>query len=149
MNAFFDIYSELSQVYFFVVTSLEVPGDHHTTSTDFDRVKMFYGNCYEQFTHLVEFLALVNNMLVCRRYNKFQELTLEQYRKLDRPARFGPFEANKPFMVICAEADNRIRNASHHGSFELDPDQRAGRDQSGRFRTRHIWSAPSGYSCKR
>jgi hypothetical protein len=138
MKAFFDIYSELSQVYFFVVTDLEVPEDHHTTSTDFDRVKMFYGNCYEQFTHLIEFLALVNNMLICRRYNKFQELTLEQYRKLDRPARFGPFEANKAFMAICTEADNQIRNASYHGSFELGPDQiiryRPGKGETGQER---------------
>lgn len=132
MKEFFDAYSEFSQVYFLVLSDIEISDDQHTTSTDFDKVKMFYGNCYEQFTHLVEVLALINNMLICRRFDKFQDLTLAQYRKLDRPARFGPFEANKPFMAICREADNQIRNASHHGSFEFDRDDQIIRYRSGK-----------------
>src|SRR6516165_3592881 len=77
---------------------------------------MFYANSYEHFTHIIEYLAMLNNMLVGRRYDTFQTLTLDQYRKLDRSARFRPFADNIAFMAICAAADNQIRNASHHGS---------------------------------
>jgi hypothetical protein len=114
---FFASYGEFCQVYFFVAKGLPVPDDHHATSTDFESVKMFYGNAYEQFTLLVEYLAMLNNMLAGRRYDTFQTMTLDQYRELDRPARFGPFQDSAAFMSICAEADNQVRNASHHGSF--------------------------------
>lgn len=73
---------------------------------------------------------MLNNMLSGRRYDTFQSLTLDQYRKLDRPARFGPFSDNPAFMAICAEVDNQIRNASHHGSFLFDQ-----ANQSVRYRT--------------
>src|SRR5262249_21040652 len=117
MRDFFAAYDEFSQVYFFVAKGLPIPDDHHTTSVDFESVKMFYGNAYEQFTLLVEYLAMWNNMLAGRRYDTFQTITLNQYRKLDKSARFGPLSDNAAFMAMCAEADNQIRNASHHGSF--------------------------------
>jgi hypothetical protein len=130
MRDFFAAYGELGQVYFFASKGFPVPVDCHTTSTDFDAVKMFYGNIYEHLTLLVEYLAMLNNMLSGRRYDTFQSLTLGQYRKLDRPARFGPFSDNPAFMVICSEVDNQIRNASHHGSFLFDQ-----ANQSVRYRT--------------
>jgi hypothetical protein len=116
MADFFTVYAELSQVYFFASKGLAFPNDYRTTSTDFEAVKMFYGNAYEHFTHLVEYLAMLNNMLAGRKFDTFQSLTLDQYRKLDRSARFRPFADNIAFMAICTEADNQIRNASHHGS---------------------------------
>ena len=116
MADFFTAYSEFSQVYFFVSKGLEIPHNYHTTSTDFDTVKMFYGNAYEHFTTLIDFLALLNNMLAGRRYDIFLTLTLDEYRKLDRSARFRSFMDNIPFAAICAEANNQIRNASHHSA---------------------------------
>jgi hypothetical protein len=68
----------------------------------------------------VELLAMLNNMLAGRKYDKFETLTLRKYRELDRPNRFGPFQKNQTFMAICEEADNQIRNASHHGSFVFE-----------------------------
>lgn len=120
MKDFFQGYAEFSQVYFFVIRDIPIPEGYQTTSTDFDAVEMFCGKAYERFTSLIEYLAMLNNMLAGRPYDTFQKLTLVQYRKLDRPQRFGPFETNGPFMAICAEADNEIRNASHHSSFVFD-----------------------------
>jgi hypothetical protein len=129
---FFAAYAEFGQVYFFVAKGLRVPDDHHTTSTDFEAVKMFYGNAYEHFTLLVEYLAMLNNMLTGRRYDTFQTLTLDQYRKLDKSSRFGPFSDNAAFMAICAEANNQIRNASHHGSLAFDQAEQTIRYRSGK-----------------
>ena len=120
MKDFFGGYSEFSQVYFLVVQGMPIRERYHTTSTDFDAVEMFYGKAYEQFTFLIEYLAMLNNMPGGRPYDTFQKLTLTKYRKLDRPQRFGPFETNTAFMAMCAEADNQLRNASHHSSFVFD-----------------------------
>jgi hypothetical protein len=132
LKAFFAAYDQFGQVYFLVVRGISIPSDQHTTSTDFEVVKMFYGNTYEQFTLLVEYFAMLNNMLAGRRYDTFEALTLTQYRKLDRSQRFGPFKKNAALMEICAEADNQIRNASHHGSVVFDNAEQIIRYRSGR-----------------
>ena len=121
MKEFYSSFSEFGQVFFSVVRKINLPTDHIATSSNFDAVKMFYGNAYEHFTSLVEVLALLNNMLSGRGHDKFQKLTLEGYRALDKSSRFGPFAMNAPFVAICSEADNQIRNASHHGSFVFEP----------------------------
>ena len=116
MADFFTAYPEFGQVYFFVSKRLTIPNNYRTTSTDFESIKMFYGNAYEQFTHLIDYLAFLNNMLAGRKYDTCQSLTLDEYRKLDRSARFRPFVDNIAFAAICAEANNQIRNASHHSA---------------------------------
>jgi len=132
MREFFTAYDELGQVYFFVAKGIKISPHQHATSTDFEAVKMFYGNVYEQFTSLVDILAMLNNMLAGRKYDTFQTLTLRKYRELDRPAWFGPFKDNETFMAICEEADNQIRNASHHGSFVFEQGPQIIRYHSGK-----------------
>jgi hypothetical protein len=132
MNNFFDAHAEFAQVYFFVAKGLTVPTDQHTTSTDFEAVKMFYGNIYEQFTVLVDYLAMLNNMLAGRRYDDFPTMTLRRYRELDRAQRFAPFLDNAAFMAMCVERDNQLRNASHHGSLEFNPVEQIIRFRSGK-----------------
>lgn len=72
MKDFFGGYSEFSQVYFLVVQGMPIRERYHTTSTDFDAVEMFYGKAYEQFTFLIEYLAMLNNMLGGRPYDTFR-----------------------------------------------------------------------------
>jgi hypothetical protein len=132
MRDFFGAFSEFGQVYLFAAKGLELPVTYHSTSTDFAAVRMFYGNTYEHFTGLVEYLAMFNNMLMGRAFDTFHTLTLEQYRKLDKSARLGPFAMNAPFMAICAEADNQLRNASHHGSLVFEQDNQVIRYHSGK-----------------
>jgi hypothetical protein len=99
---------------------MSLPEGHQTTSTDFDVVEMFYGNTYENFTTLVDYIAMWNNMLEGRRYDTFEKMNLDFYHTLARPKRFDAFASNPTFMAICEERDNKIRNASHHRSFVLD-----------------------------
>jgi hypothetical protein len=132
IREFFTAYDEFGQVYFFVAKGMEISPHQHATSTDFEAVKMFYGNSYEQFTSLIETLAVLNNMLAGRKYDAFQTLTLRKYRELDRSARFGPFKDNETFMAICEEADHQIRNASHHGSFVFEQGPQTIRYRSGK-----------------
>jgi len=64
---------------------------------------------------------MLNNMLLGRAFDEFETLTLAKYNQLDKSSRFGPFSKNDDFMSICVESDNQVRNASHHGSFNYDP----------------------------
>ena len=117
---FFSGYTEFSQVYFRTVVGLKIPPDFKATSLDFDRVRMFYGNAFEAFAKQVDLLAYLNNLLCGRNFDEFENLTFDKYNKLDQASRFGPFKANVAFSAICCEADNKIRNASHHGHLVLD-----------------------------
>jgi hypothetical protein len=117
---------------------------------------MFYGNTYENFATLVDYIAMWNNMLEGRRYDTFEKMNLDFYHTLDRPKRFDAFASNPTFMAICEERDNKIRNASHHRWFVLDKATqlaiapgKAGPAQNRRSRILVIWSGAFAYSCKR
>ena len=129
---FYTGYGELSQVYFFASKGMVIPEGHKTTSIDFDAVAMFYGNTYEDFTILIDYLAMWNNMLQGRRYDTFAKMNLGFYHTLDRPKRFDAFASNPTFMAICEERDNKIRNASHHRGFVLDKSSQIVRYHAGK-----------------
>ena len=135
-NNFFSGYAEFSQVYFFVSKGMAIPSGHQTTSTDFDVVEMFYGNTYENFATLIDYIAMWNNMLEGRRYDTFEKMNLDFYHTLDRPKRFDAFASNPTFMAICEERDNKIRNASHHRWFVLDKESQIIRYRAGKGGTR-------------
>lgn len=136
LNNFFSGYAEFSQVYFFVSKGMAIPSGHQTTSTDFDVVEMFYGNTYENFATLIDYIAMWNNMLEGRRYDTFEKMNLDFYHTLDRPKRFDAFASNPTFMAICEERDNKIRNASHHRWFVLDKESQIIRYRAGKGGTR-------------
>ena len=121
MREFFSSFSEFSQVYFLVLRGVPVPAGNIASSIDFNRTRMFYGNAFEVFTSSVDILALINNLICGREFDKFEQLTLEKYLKLDKASRFNCFAMNVPFTDLCRESDNQLRNASHHGSFTFDP----------------------------
>ena len=74
MKDFFQGYAEFSQVYFLIVRGMPIPEGYHTTSTGFEAVEMFYGQAYEQFTSLMEYLATLNNLLAGRPYGTFRKI---------------------------------------------------------------------------
>jgi hypothetical protein len=55
-----------------------------------------------------------------RKFDEFERLTRQDYLELDKSSRFNPFSTNAPFLALCEERDNQLRNASHHGSFQFD-----------------------------
>jgi len=113
-------FSELSQVHRAVSSGIEITADHVVASNDFDKTRMLYGNVFEAFSSNVEVLALLNNLISGRRFDEFEKLTLDAYSKLDKASRFGPFAGNAAFAANCEEADNQLRNASHHGGMTFD-----------------------------
>ena len=121
MRGFFQNFSEFSQTYLLVSEGLIIDDRLKATSIGFDAVRAFYGDCFERFVTLTDILAFANNIAMGRNYDKFERLSLAEYRKLDKANRFGPFSMNVAFINLCAEANPSIRNASHHGSFSFNP----------------------------
>lgn len=121
LDDFFTSYSEFAQVFFLVTQGVAIRPDHQVTSTGFNGTKMFYGNAFERFAPLAELYAFLNNMSAGREWDQFEKLTLGDYRKLDRANVFNAFASNAAFADVCVEADNQVRNASHHGSMRFDP----------------------------
>lgn len=120
MNAFFKGWTEFSQVHLHTLSGSDIDDSLQTMSCNFDEVKMFYGNTFEALASSVDILAYLNNIKAGRDFNKFEKLTLKQYLKLDKPGRNNPFHMNIAFSALCEEWDNQVRNASHHGAFQLN-----------------------------
>lgn len=119
MKSYFVAFDEFAQVQFLVTSGADFP-DARAASSNIDAVRMFYGNAFEAFTTVVEYLAYLNNLIAGRKFDEFASMDREKYVQLDKASRFRCFEANQAFTAICVEADNVLRNASHHGGFEFD-----------------------------
>ena len=120
ISEFFELYEEWSQIIFYVQADIHVEEKLKATSVSFDKTKMFYGNAFEALGTLSELLAALNNVQQGRSYDKFELLTWDAYKQLDKASVFGPFSGNVPLSALCQEADNTLRNASHHRRLHYD-----------------------------
>jgi hypothetical protein len=120
INAYFNAYSEFSQVQLAVTRELDLDETYEAASSDFDRTRMFYGNAFETLADMVDLLAFANNVAQGRNFGEFVQLTLKRYYELDKPGRFNPFAATSALAALCPEADNQLRNASHHNNMALN-----------------------------
>lgn len=120
MRAYLGVFIELSQVHRAVSSGIEITVEHAVASFDFHRTRMLYGNAFEALLSNIEVLARLNNLIAGRRFDQFDKLTLDAYSKLDKSSRFGPSTGNVASAAICEEADNQLRNASHHNGMSFD-----------------------------
>lgn len=118
---YFSAWDEFSQVHFSIGKGVPVDGKI-VASSGFHGAKMFYGNAFEAFAASVDFLAFMNNVRCGREWNEFQTIPIETYLKSDKAARFDAFAGCPEFSALCEERDNQLRNASHHGSFNFNPE---------------------------
>lgn len=132
MKSYFESYDQFTQVHFDVVRGLEIPDGNMASSVNFASVKMFYGNTFEALSSSVDILAYFGNMIAGRAFDQFQNLTLREYLRLDKPSRFGPLAGIPEFNALCVERDNQLRNASHHGGTRLDSETQMITFQSGK-----------------
>jgi hypothetical protein len=120
MKDYFSAFDDFAQVYFYVSKGIEISESEIASSVSFDATKMFYGSAFEIFSSSVDILAYLNNIHCGRRFDEFEHLSRKQYLELDKSSRFNTFKENPQFYALCEEADNQIRNASHHNSFNID-----------------------------
>lgn len=132
MRDYLGQFSEFSQVHPSVASGVEIGDDHAVSTVNFDKTQMIYGNIFEAFASNVETLAFLNNLLSGRKFDEFQTMTAAKYATLDKASRFGPFQDTAAFSAICTEADNQLRNGTHHGGAEFDKKSRHIRYRAGK-----------------
>ncbi len=120
-NEFFSGYDDFNQLRARLAAGLDISDALEVSSTQFDRTRMFYGNAFEALGSLVDLIAFANNVLQGREWSVFERLTVKQYLALDKSARFNAFGGVADLAAFALEGDNQLRNASHHGSMDIDP----------------------------
>ena len=124
-SEYFKHFSEFNRL--LLNTKIELHPDIGTESifcpTNFNDVKMFYGNAYEYLTtHLTTF-ACINNINKNRKYDTFESMTLKKYNELNKDSKFNPLLNDVSFQLFCNEISSTLRNASHHKWFYIDDDK--------------------------
>lgn len=115
---FFNNFSQFSQVKF----SEYLPEDLVVTSKSFEKVKMFYGNCFEHITSNIETLACLNNIVDGRDFDQFESMNLKKYNKIDKSNKANPLKNNSSYYNLFKDIDSQLRNASHHGHIFCEED---------------------------
>lgn len=108
---FFDNFSQFSQVQF----SEYLPEDLVVTSRSFEKIKMFYGNCFEHITSNIETLACLNNIIHGRDFDQFKSMDLKKYNTVDKSNKANPLKNNSTYYNLFKDIDSKLRNTSHHG----------------------------------
>lgn len=119
---FFDIYNEFRQLLLYVTTSQRIPIGHRVSSHDFEKTKLFYGQLYEAYTSNISLISMLHNLYQGREFDKFQNITLTQYLKIDKATRTDNFINTPDFNWFSEFISSKLRNASHHGNIELEGD---------------------------
>src|SRR5260370_19809578 len=121
LTEYMDSYSEFSQIFFHQAYEGGADSDLAASSMAFDRTKMIFGDAFEHLAAYFILPACLNNIVSDRPYDTFQQLTLEKFLDLDKRGRASLFRDNPQLAPIAAMMDNRLRNASHHGSMRFSP----------------------------
>jgi hypothetical protein len=122
LTQFFEGYSEFAQVHARVVSGVPIQPSEQVGSVHFERSRMFYGNAFEMHAELIDFIAMLNNVIEGRGYESFKSITLEKYLTTEKAGRSNAFAEDAALHAVAEEFDNRIRNASHHGAMRFDPE---------------------------
>lgn len=118
-SEFFDNFSEYTQSIMYVKNEAPIPEGYIATSFSFNRTKMFYGNAFEAFTSNIEVLALLNNIVEGRDFDKFESMDLAKYKTINKANRGNPFAKNDDLNLFLNCIKSVLRNASHHASIKL------------------------------
>lgn len=122
LTQFFESYGEFGQVHARIVGGVPIKPGELVGSIDFERTRMFYGNAFELHAELIDLIALLNNVVQGREFGVFASITLEKYLVSEKAGRSAAFADDVVLRGVAEEFDNRIRNASHHGAMQFDPD---------------------------
>lgn len=120
LQEYFKGYGEFSQTLVYAKMGEPLGADRHASSTDFDATRMFYGNAFELLGSHLDFVAALFNIVEGRAYDQLSQITLANYRAINKANRTTCFAGNPELSKLVGEYDSAIRNASHHRWFKLD-----------------------------
>ncbi len=120
LQEYFKGYGEFSQTLVYAKMAEPLGADRHASSTDFDATRMFYGNAFELLGSHLDLVAALFNIAEGRAYDQLSQITLANYRTVNKANRTTCFAGNAVLSKLVEEYDSAIRNASHHRWFKLD-----------------------------
>lgn len=112
-------YEQFVQLWMYAAHGIEADSPSVPSSRDLQKVKMFYGNAFEELSAGLVLPACLNNIKNGRPYDAFAEMDLKKYLTINKANRPTPFQGNVEFAPLHDEFDSTIRNASHHGAIRL------------------------------
>ena len=90
-------------------------------SKSFEDTKLYYGQAYETLTSSFTSIASLNNILNDRKFDEFQQMTLNKYiSDVEKAKRANPFKDTPEFYAFAQDLDSSLRNGSHHASIWRD-----------------------------
>lgn len=119
ITEYIDAYDQLFQAWIYAARDTSTEALGVASSTDLNKVKMFYGNLFEHLASGLVVPACLNNIKAGRAYDQFNAMTLQKYLTTDKANRHNPFADNVNFALLYNEFDSSIRNASHHGNMKV------------------------------
>jgi hypothetical protein len=117
---YFKQFTEYSQVLLYSKNCKDIDETFKTTSANFKKTKMFYGDAFEIITASFTVLACLNNLKNGRPFDTFESMNLSKYVTIDKAKRSNPFKNINCFREFSDCIDSTIRNASHHKSMKID-----------------------------
>jgi hypothetical protein len=119
LHDYIQCYEGLVQTLIYARRGVNIEGNYSVSNKDWKKIKMFYGNCYEDLTASYFVPACINNISGGRNYDQFKNMDLKKYLTINKMNRTNPFQGNSGFSCLYSELDSTIRNASHHGAIRL------------------------------
>lgn len=120
ISDYFKYKDQFGQIMYFSRVDEKVD-DLIVSSNKFEKVKLYYGDVYEALTTNFTIIALLNNVLNGREFDKFMSMPLSTYLEVEKSKRSGPFKSNPLFSVFAEnDIESTLRNGSHHASIWKD-----------------------------
>lgn len=112
-------YNQFFQTWIYASRNIDVDVPAVATSKDLRKVRMFYGNAFEELSTLLIIPACLNNIKHQRPYHLFESMDLKRYLTINKANRNSPFADNSGFSKLHDEFDSVLRNASHHAAIRM------------------------------
>lgn len=103
----------------------EVPIEGISSSVEWDKIEMLYGNFYEKYGKLVSIITGISNLIERGEFNKFGKsgFTFDKYLETDKSGRCNNFIHNPKLKGFEDFYESNIRNGTHHKNTKIDKEK--------------------------
>lgn len=112
-------YDQFIQTWLYASLAKPIDSPYIASSKDLQKIKMFYGNAFEELSAGLFLPACLNNITCGRDYDQFDQMSLTKYLGINKANRANPFIENHEFYLLHDEFDSTLRNSTHHRGFRL------------------------------
>lgn len=112
-------YDQFIQTWLYASLAKQIDSPYIASSKDLQKIKMFYGNVFEELSAGLFLPACLNNISCGRDCDQFEQMSLTKYLVTNKANRANSFIGNHEFYLLHNEFDSTLRNSTHHRGFRL------------------------------